>query len=258
MQKAAIGLFDDLIPAKPVHLSEKRVALVIGNSAYQFDTELPNPRNDARAMAVMLSGMGFEVISGMDLTRHEFETKIREFVRAVEIADLSLFFYAGHGLQVDGQNYLVPTDAKVENKTALDDELINAEVIIKYMGGERQVGIVLLDACRNNPFVRSLKRSMGATRSASVGQGLAAVSLKGESLVIGYATAPGDVAADGDGINSPFTKALLKRLPTKGLELELALKKVKADVIKATQNEQRPWTNSDLSTEVYLQPLTEP
>ncbi|MBZ0262987.1 MAG: tetratricopeptide repeat protein [Hyphomicrobiales bacterium] len=249
------GLFDDLIPAqKPVYLVGKRVALVIGNSAYEFDTELPNPRNDARAMASMLSGMGFKVISGMDLTRREFETKIREFARAVKNSDLSLFFYAGHGLQVAGLNYLVPTDAKVEDETALDVELINAEVVTKYMGGEKKVGIVLLDACRNNPFVRSLKRSMGATRSASIGQGLAAISSEGEGLVIGYATAPGDVAADGDGINSPFTKALLKRLPTKGLEVELALKKVKADVIEATRNEQRPWTNSDLSTEVYLQP----
>ena len=158
------------------------------------------------------------------------------------------------GRQVAGQNYLVPIDAKVEDDTALNFELINAEVVTNHMGGEQKVGIVLLDACRDNPFVRSLKRSLVASRAASISQGLAAISSEGGGLVIGYATAPGDVASDGDGVNSPFTTALLKLLPTKGTELELVLKGIKADVIEATHNEQRPWTNSDLLTEVYLQP----
>ena len=158
------------------------------------------------------------------------------------------------GRQVAGQNYLVPIDAKVEDDTALNFELINAEVVTNHMGGEQKVGIVLLDACRDNPFVRSLKRSLGASRAASISQGLAAISSEGGGLVIGYATAPGDVAADGDGVNSPFTTALLKLLPTKGTELELVLMRVKAEVLEATHNAQRPWTNSDLSTEVYLQP----
>ena len=231
----------------------RRVALVIGNSAYEFAPELRNPRNDAEAMNRMLSGMGFEVISGIDLKKPELEAKIVEFAKATKTADLSLFFYAGHGLQVAGQNYLVPIEAKVDDDTALNFELVNAGVVTNYMGGDNKVGIVLLDACRDNPFTRSLKRSLGATRAESVSQGLAAISSEGGGLVIGYATAPGDVAADGDGINSPFTTALLNRLPSKGLELELVLKRVKADVIEATRNEQCPWTNSDLSTEVYLQ-----
>ena len=141
-----------------------------------------------------------------------------------------------------------------EEETALNFELIDVKSITNYMGGESKVGIVFLDACRDNPFARSLARSLGANRSASVSQGLAPMSSEGGGLEFVYATSPGDVAADGEGTHSPFTAALLRFLPTKGVELDLVLKRVKADVIAATKNQQRPWTNSDLSTEVYLQP----
>ena len=248
----------------------KRVALVIGNSAYEHAAELPNPRNDARAMGQLLSGMGFAVISGTDLNKAEFETKVAEFAKAAKTAELSLFFYAGHGLQVADKNYLVPVDAKVEDDTALNNELINVGAITSHMGHEKKTGVALLDASRDNPFVRSLASSLGAARgisisqglaallgtapAAAVGKGLAPISPEGRDLVIGSAAAPGDIAADGAGVNSPFTAALLKRLPTKGMALEQVLKQVKADVIEATHNEQQPWTSSGPSTEIYLQP----
>jgi uncharacterized caspase-like protein len=221
-------------------------------------------------MSQLLSAMGFKVISGTNLTKHQFETKIVEFSAAAKTADLSLFFYAGHGLQVAGKNYLFPVDAKVESDNALNFELINVEAVTNHMGGEKKTGIVLLDACRKNPFLNSLAQGLGEaramsisdgvaaifgkTRAALVSPGLAAMSSEGRGLVFGYATAPGDVAADGGSGNSPFTTALLKRLPMKGIELREVLKQMKADVIEATHNAQQPWTNADLSTDVYLQP----
>jgi hypothetical protein len=233
----------------------KRVALVIGNGAYVHATELPNPRNDADAMAAMLQRLGFTVVVGTDLDKDSFETKIRDFARESRDAKLSLFFYAGHAIQVNGENYLVPVDAKVEDETALSFELVQVADIVTYVGGPEQVGIVLLDACRNNPFTRSLARSLRATREASLGRGLAPISTEGGGLLVGYATAPGDVAADGDGHNSPFTRALLNHLAVPGVEIEQAMKRVKSEVANVTKQDQRPWTNSDLTTEVFLLPV---
>jgi tetratricopeptide (TPR) repeat protein len=246
----------------------KRVALVIGNSAYAHAEELPDPGNDARAMSQLLEGMGFGVMSGVNLSKAEFEAKIAEFAKAAKTADLSLFFYAGHGLQVAGQNYLVPVDAKVEDKTDIGLELISVDAITDHMGGENKAGILLLDACRNNPFLRSLAQSLGAARAGSfseglaaifgsapaapISQGLAAITPDRKGLMISYAAAPGDIAVEDTGPNSPFTAALLKRLPMEGLKLELALEQVKADVIEATNGAQSPWVYSDLPTEVYL------
>ncbi len=256
-------------PAAPPP-AKKRVALVIGNSAYENADELVAPGNDARAMSQMLSDMGFSVISGMDLSKAEFETKIAEFAAAAKSADLSLVYYAGHGLQVAGRNYLVPVDAKVEDHAAVGAELISVEDIVNRMGDENQTGVLLLDACRKNPFLKSLAQSLGAARAGSfsdglaaifgrapvapVNQGLAAMTPERRGLAIGYAAAPGDVAADSAGPNSFFTAALLKHLPAAGLKLELALEEVRADVVAATNNGQSPWTYSGLSTEVFLKP----
>jgi len=240
------------IAASPT-IFHKKVALVIGNSNYEHSPSLANPRNDAVAITNTLIGLGFEVINGIDLSNADTVVKAREFAKAARTADLSLLFYAGHGLQIAGDNYIVPVDAKVEDETAISFELINVATITNFMGGLDTVGIILLDACRDNPFSRSLKRSMAASRAASVDQGLAPISAEGGGLFVAFATAPGDVAADGDGItNSPFTTALLKHLPTKGLEINTVMTRVKAEVAKMTKNDQRPWTNSDLTTEVYL------
>jgi len=232
--------------------SGKRLALVIGNGAYKYSDRLPNPRNDGQAMSAALAKMGFEVVDGYDLDKGAMEATIRDFARKAAAADVALFFYAGHGMQVGARNYLIPTDAKLEEATAVDFELVDVDqTIVKYMGGESKVGIVLLDACRNNPLARSFARSFGVTRSGSVGNGLAAMSGEG-GLLIAFATAPGDVAADGSGINSPFTAALLKHLPTPGMEIEQILKRVKNEVYQATGRQQQPWHNSALRTDVFL------
>ncbi len=235
----------------PVLTTERKVALVIGNEAYQHTVPLANPKNDATRMSAMLKRLGFDVVSGTDLSQTGMKRIIREFVRKSRKADLSLFFYAGHGIQVAGQNYLLPVDAVVKDETALDFELVNVSVISNYMGGLGKVGVILLDACRDNPLSRTLARSLG-TRSSQVGRGLATISTPGGGLLVGFATSPGDVAADGQGNNSPFTAALLKHLPTPDVEIELLMKRVKAEVIRMTKNDQRPWHNSDLAKEVYL------
>lgn len=235
-----------------VPTKERKVALVIGNSAYAHANPLPNPKNDANDMAKMLKGLGFTVVSGTDLGHDAMAKTIRAFMTEAQTADVALFFYAGHGIQVSGQNYLIPVDAKVEDSSALDFELVNIDAVTGHMGGENKVGIILLDACRNNPFANSLTRNSG-TRAVQVSKGLAQISSQGGGLLVAFATAPGDVAADGKaGRNSPFTTALLEQMPTPGLEIELMMKRVKAEVIADTANSQRPWHNSDLAREVYL------
>ncbi len=230
----------------------RKIALVIGNSAYRHSTPLANPSNDAEAMKALLRRIGFDVISGNDLDKRGTEEKIAEFVDKSEQADISLFYYAGHGIQVAGENFIVPVDARVEKSSAIDFELVNVSMVTNYMGGEKSVGIALLDACRDNPFARTLSRALG-NRSNQVNAGLTQLKSDQGGLLVGFATAPGDVAADGIGMrNSPFTAALLKHLGTEDLEIELMMKRVKADVYDATEGKQQPWHNSALRTEVYL------
>jgi uncharacterized caspase-like protein len=228
--------------------------LIIGNSAYQNAVELPNPRNDARAISAALKGLGFEVVQGEDLDKQGMEARVREFVTKVNGAAVSLFFYAGHGMQVAGKNYLIPIDAKLEDAAAVDFETIDSDRILGYMTDENRVAIALLDACRDNPLARKFARSLGATRSVAVGQGLAIPSVPGGGLLIGFATAPGEVALDGQGGNSPFTTALLKHLPTRGIEIQQVMTRIKSDVYQVTGKQQRPWHNSDLRAEFYLNP----
>jgi Caspase domain len=233
-------------------LASGKVALVIGNGAYQHATPLPNPPNDATDMAAMLEGLGFTVITGNDLTQADMVKKVGDFEEAARDADVTLFFYAGHGLQVNGLNYIVPIDAKLERASSLQFETIESNVILSSMSGNGRTAIALIDACRNNPLSRSFSRSLGATRSAAVGQGLAAPNMAAGGMIIGFATAPGDVAADGEGRNSPFTKALLKNMVTPGLEIQQMMTRVKADVYAETKEAQEPWHNTSLRSDVYL------
>lgn len=242
-----------LEPQKPV-ADQKRVALVLGNSAYQNATELPNPKNDAAAIAQKLAGLGFTVISGLDGTKTDMEKSIREFVKVLEGADVALMFYAGHGMQVNGQNYLIPVDAKLEESTALDFETINMAAILNFMNAEKRISIVLLDACRDNPLARKFSRSLGKSRSALIGRGLARPDVGNGEILIGFATAPGETAADGEGANSPFTTALMKHIDAKALDVELMMKRVKRDVYEATEEEQEPFVESGLRQEFFFNP----
>jgi len=232
--------------------AEKRVALVIGNSAYANATPLPNPVNDAGAIAKALTAAGFEVILGLDLDKPGFDGKVRDFASALDGADVALFFYAGHGLQVAGRNYLVPVDAKLQKERDLDFEGLSVDFILKQMELEREnkTNIVILDACRDNPLARNLARSMG-TRSASIGKGLAQVET-GVGTFIAYSTQPGNVALDGTGANSPFTAALVKGVQAQGRNLTAVMVDVRKDVLAATQGKQVPWDHSSLTGDFYF------
>ena len=237
-------------PAASPAPREVRVALVIGNSTYRSATPLTNPANDAADLAKALRGLGFEVVEGRDLDKRGIEDKAREFGRKLDKASLALFFYAGHGLQVGGKNYLVPVDAKLERAGDLTFEAIDVAQILAQMEAEQRVNLVFLDACRDNPLARTLARSLG-TRSATVGQGLATIQ-SAVGTMIAYATQPDNVALDGEGRNSPFTTALLKHIGTQGLEISSLMKRVRADVIQATRGRQVPWDHSSLIGDVVL------
>ena len=171
------------------------MALVIGNGQYRHSVPLANPVNDARDIAGALRDLGFKVIEGHDLDSTAMRTKITEFGAAIPGAATTLFFYAGHGVQVAGNNYLIPVDAKLERPSALDVEAVNINTILADMETEKRINLVFLDACRDNPLSRSLARSFSASRSAQIGQGLAQVNA-GIGTLITFATSPNNVALD--------------------------------------------------------------
>jgi uncharacterized caspase-like protein len=231
----------------------KRVALVIGNAAYSQAPALTNPVNDAADMAKALTEAGFDVILGLDLDRRAFDDKLRAFARSVDGADTAVLFYAGHGLQVAGHNYLVPVDAGLGTERDLDFEAVSLDFVMRQMevGREGKTSIVFLDACRNNPLARNLARSMG-TRSASVGQGLAEVQT-GVGTFIAYSTQPGNVALDGAGRNSPFTQALASHVSEPGKNLTAIMIETRNDVLKSTEGRQVPWDHSAMTSDFFFQ-----
>ena len=229
----------------------ERVALVVGNADYRHTTPLANPGNDAADMAAMLYRLGFEVVTATDVDREGLFDQIGEFHDKARGASVSLFFYAGHGLQVDGVNYLVPVDAVLEQKLDVRRRGVALGDVMDGMGGG--TNLVFLDACRNNPLAVPLARSMGLSRSAAATRGLAPVRRAAQTL-IAYATDPGEVAADGSGRNSPFTAALLEHLDTPGLSINDMLTRVKQSVREHTGDRQRPWTHDSLSSIFYFQP----
>ena len=236
-------------------VAEKRVALVIGNGAYKAPLELANPREDGRAVANALGRVGFEVIQGYDLKNSDMTAKLKEFSRALQGADAGLFFYAGHGMQVAGENYLVPVDAALKDERDLEFDAVKLDSVMRQLQRDAKVKIVILDACRDNPLAAQLSRSMGATRSRSLNpmSGMAPVDTQSASgTMIAFATAPGTVASDGAGKHSPFTTALLAHLETPNLDIDLMMKRVRGDVSKATDDHQQPWTNSSLISEFYM------
>jgi hypothetical protein len=236
--------------------AEKRVALVIGNAAYQNTTPLNNPSNDAQDVAGALKRLGFDVVEGRDLDKRSMERLIRQYGTKLTGADVALFFYAGHGLQVGGQNYLVPTDARLAAEGDVDFESLPLNLVIKQMEREAKTSLVILDACRDNPLARNLARTMG-TRSTSVGQGLAEVRT-GVGTLIAFSTQPGYVALDGAGRNSPYTEALLKYVEVPGKDVSAVLVEVRNEVLKATNGKQVPWEHTSLTGQVYLRSIATP
>ena len=252
MKQILVSLLLLAFAASAAH-AERRVALVIGNSGYEHVTQLTNPDNDAKGMAEKLTSLDFEVVTGTNLSLRDMRKTVREFIAKLEGADIALFFYAGHGLQVSGENYLVPIDAELNSYVDLEFEAMPANLILNAMEHSTKVNLVFLDACRNNPLAENLARSMG-TRSGSVGRGLAKIG-SGVGSLVSFATQPGNVALDGDGKNSPFTTALLKHLGTPGQDITRDLVMVRRDVLEATKGQQVPWDNSSLTGEVILKQL---
>jgi uncharacterized caspase-like protein len=234
----------------------KRVALVIGNGAYQFTAPLSNPANDAADMAAALKRLGFEVIEGRNLDESGLRRTIKRFAEALTGADVGLFFYAGHGLQVAGHNYLVPVDARLENAAGLDFELIRLDIVHRTMERETKTNVIFLDACRDNPLSRNLARSMG-TRSSQIGKGLAVVE-SGVGTLISFSTQPGNVALDGEGRNSPYAASLIKHIGDPKEDLSTLLIQVRNEVMAATRDQQIPWEHSALRSKFYFVGLPPP
>src|SRR5215471_12866524 len=248
---AVLGAIGCLVATQAI--AERRVALVVGNAQYAHTPALPNPRNDAQDIADTLRKVGFEVTLGYDLDQTKFARIIDDFARALEGADVGLFFYAGHGLQINEKNYLVSTEAKLQSAFLVPSETIELDAIIRLMESKTGSNLIFLDACRNNPLTDNLKRNLAAVnRTIAVGRGLARIDPTGRDTLIAFSSAPGQEAADGYGRNSPFTASLLRHLAKPGLEVSVMLKEVAADVREATHNAQRPQQLSDMSKAFYF------
>jgi uncharacterized caspase-like protein len=233
--------------------AERRVALVVGNSAYKHAATLRNPGNDANDVAGILKNQGFEVLLATDLDQQDFARTIEKFARLLDEADVALFFYAGHGLQVNEKNYLVSVNARLENEFLLSSETMELDSIVRLMESKTAVNLVFLDACRNNPLAENLRRSLTATkRGAQLGRGLARMEVSGRDTLVAFAAGPGQEASDGAERNSPFTGALLRHLPKPGLEVSVMLKEVAADVRRDTRGSQRPQQLSDMTKTFYF------
>ena len=256
LSKFALALIAIVIAASPTLAQRARLALVIGNSDYRNTPKLENPSHDAADMAAAFRDLGFEVIEARDLDKATMDRTLRDFAEALIGRKAAVFFYAGHGLQVGGQNYLVPVDARLTTAAALDFEMVQLDIVQRTMERETQTNILILDACRDNPLARNLARALG-TRSTAIGRGLAAVE-SGEGTLISYSTQPGNVALDGVGRNSPFATALLKHIRSRGEDLPSILINVRNDVMQATERRQVPWEHSALTAKFYFTPPLPP
>lgn len=228
-------------------LAEKRVALVIGNGAYRNVPALTNPVNDGNTVAATLKGAGFDVVdSRHDLPAAETRRALRDFADRARDADIAVVYYAGHGIEVDGSNYLIPVDAKLERDTDVYDEALSLDRVLLAVEPAKKLRLVILDACRDNPFSKSMKRTVA---SRAIGQGLAKIEPNSPNLLIAYSAKAGFTAADGDGKNSPFTAALSKHLTTPGLDVRRAFGYIRDDVLKTTNNRQEPFVYGSLGGE---------
>jgi uncharacterized caspase-like protein len=237
-----------------------RMALIMGNSAYQLTPALKNPVNDAVALAAALERLGYTVVQGIDLSLSAMDSKISEFTRNLGESKSVFFYYAGHGMQLDGRNYLVPVDFDPGGGGTLQSRLIAMDKILNDITEGNHVSIVILDACRDNPLANKLSADVKSGRYLSlssdrgvqvIGTGLA--EIKGSvGTLIAYATQPGNVAADGDGNHSPFADGLLQFIESPGLEIRDILTQVRKYVIQETKKKQIPWDHSSLVERVYL------
>ena len=237
-------------------LADRRIALVIGNGKYENAGVLANPVNDADAIADLLTKAGFDSVDRRrDLGVVEFKRAVREFVDRAANADVAVVYYSGHGLEIGGVNYLIPVDAKLTSALDVDDEAVSLDRILVAAGHVRKLSLIILDACRENPFHPAADDAR-VTRGVSMG--LAGVGPTVADTLIAFAAKAGSVSYDGDGRNSPFTTALLKYITQPGLDIRLALGKVRDDVLRGTNHRQEPYVYGSLGGDnVALVPAPE-
>ena len=235
----------------------RRVALVIGNSSYKNVPALTNPQRDAEAIAASLRNIGFETVTlAADATREKLLDALRNFTNEAEKADWAVVYYAGHGIEVNGQNYLIPVDAKLATDRDIQFEAVPLDQVMASLEGARKLKLVLLDACRDNPFMPQMRKTVAPDAAAvstaggnvvtrSIGRGLGEVKVLGASLVV-FAAKHGQTALDGEGGNSPFAVAMVQRLGTPGVEINKIFRLVRDDVMEATAGRQEPYTYGSL------------
>jgi peptidoglycan hydrolase-like protein with peptidoglycan-binding domain len=230
---------------------QRRVALIVGNSTYTATTALPNPANDVAAFGAFLTEHGFEVEQLVNVDRAAFADGLARFARRLRAQDIALFYYAGHGLQLRGENYLLGVDAKLESEFDVEGEAVSLNAVIELMERQSDIALLFIDACRNNPLADRLALTDGATRSAPL-KGLAPIDAAGAGTMVAFAAMPGQIAYDGAEQNSPFTSALIAHLATPQLEIGTAFKRVIRAVREKTGGRQSPQIVSNLSAELYL------
>ncbi|MGA2641509.1 MAG: caspase family protein [Spirochaetia bacterium] len=246
LRKTLIPLATILIMAQILSAQDRKVALVIGNSAYQNVPTLQNPKNDAVDMATALGKLGFEVIPVINGTYADMDNAIVQFSRKLAGAQAGLFFYAGHGVQSNGLNYLLPVDVKIEEEFQLKQKALDASYVLDAMNAANvPINVVILDACRDNPWKKS-GRTIGGTR------GLTVIENVPRGTIIVYSTDPGSIAQDGTGKNGTFTAALLKHISTPGIDVKEMFDRVGAEVSAETDHAQNPWINSMFYGKFYL------
>jgi hypothetical protein len=244
---AAIGAtILSMVLAPKAAWADKRVALIVGNSSYQAVPQLPNPSRDANSVAKMFRDAGFDSVEiQINVGNLEFKRAIRKFEAMADQADIAVVYYAGHGLEIGGTNYLIPVDARLASDRDADDEAIPLERLVSSADGARRLRLIILDACRDNPFVTTMRRERKvATRG--VAGGLGKVEPTSTDTLIAYAAKAGSTADDGDGQHSPFTTAVLKNLTVPGLDVRLAFGRVRDEVLKMTASRQEPFVYGSL------------
>jgi hypothetical protein len=250
-------------PNEPIELG-KRVALVIGNGAYQQVPALLNPPRDSTDIAEVLTRLGFSVLLANDLNLEQTKDAITQFGKVVGDSDIALVFYAGHGIEAYGENWLIPIDAQIRDDGDMRSEAINLKDLSSEVAKSKSLGLIILDACRDNPFTPAKVQAVATTMSGvvaethqtsrSVKKGLAPTEPSG-NVLIAFAAKDGTTASDGGGRNSPFTSSLLKHIETPGLEVSFLFRRVRDDVMSATNGVQQPYIYGSLSrTEIFLKP----
>lgn len=236
-----------------------RVAVILGNGDYRGEAYLRNPRNDASEMKRALEMLGFQVHMEVNASKEGLVRLGEDAKLWFKGSDVGLFFYAGHGLQINGENFIVPVDASFDNTTDISSELFSMSEALAWMNPDASANLIFLDACRKNPFTDVIRNQanagrtirIGAAPQLQVGQGLAEMNA-GARTLIAYATEPGNVAADGEDSNSPFTKGILRHIRERGKEIREFLTSVRTSVLQETSQRQVPWDHSSLVGQFYF------